>query len=157
MNSLIMGAIFLAAIFGPVGYLIFKGKQRSNKSRSKLKQLVTQNFYKITEEEIWNDKILALDETQKVLIFINTSAENESQQLVQLSNVQSCRSVIDQTKIQIQLQLKSQTAPATLNIELYDSEKDDPTEKGFHIQIANKWTEKIKSNCGPGLKPVKAA
>lgn len=161
MKSVIMGTLFIIAIFGPFFYIAWLGRARLNKSKKIIARVANQRKLQFSEREIWNDRGLAIDPIKRMLIWVDTSTSNHKWSIINLSGITSC-SVIH-TSDSIQLSVSSQTNKGTVSekIDIFDTKIDDPFEHGFHQLLATRWKDRINqfisTKKSPSLTPRKAA
>ena len=60
LSTIIITAIFILAIFGPIAYLIWKGQHRTHQSVRILRNIEKEKSIKCTAYDSWNDKTIGM-------------------------------------------------------------------------------------------------
>lgn len=146
LSTIIITAIFIVAIFGPIAYLIWKGQNRTHKSIKVLRTVEKEQSIKCSVHDSWSDKAIGIDPDNKKLIFVDTQSSPVNWKLIDLKKV-SISKLVDNGEI-IQLNV-SQSSISGLQIDVlpfFNIDSDDPVERGFHLVLAKKWAALIDKN-----------
>tara|TARA_Y100001972_G_scaffold127417_2_gene184152 strand:- start:7505 stop:7948 length:444 start_codon:yes stop_codon:yes gene_type:complete len=145
------------AIFGPIAYLIWKGQHRTHQSVRILRNIEKEKSIKCTAYDSWNDKTIGIDPINKKLVFVDIQSLPVNWKLLDLNRVSSCK-VIDSGEI-IQLMLGNDfgNEPQFDLLTFFNTQTDDPLERGFHMVLAKKWAQLIDKNITKHLKTPKRA
>lgn len=157
LSTIIITAIFIVAIFGPIAYLIWKGQHRTHQSISILRTIEKEKSIKCTVYDSWNDKTIGIDSLNKKLVFVDIQSIPVNWKLLDLSRVSSCK-IIDTGEI-IQLMLGNDFGKESQFdvLSFFNTQTDDPLERGFHKELAKKWAQLIDKNIIKHLKTPRRA
>ncbi|MBV6642583.1 MAG: hypothetical protein KI791_17830 [Cyclobacteriaceae bacterium] len=142
LSTIIITAIFIVAIFGPIAYLIWKGQNRLHESIRNLKAIEKDHQLNCTVLESWSDKAIGLDSQNKKLIFVDIQPSPLLWKLIDLKKVANCK-VIDAGEV-IQLAIGEGSKVDLLTF--FNIQTDDPVDRGFHLVLAKKWAQLIDKN-----------
>ncbi|MEQ8474360.1 MAG: hypothetical protein RIC35_24400 [Marinoscillum sp.] len=160
MKSVIMGTLFIIAIFGPLFYFVWLGRARLNKSKRIINRVANQRKLRFTERELWNDRGLAIDPVKRMLIWVDTSTSNYTWNIINLTGISSCTVIHTSDSIQLNI-IQTNRAIASETICIFDTKTDDPFEHGFHQLLATRWKDRINqfisTKNSPSLTPRRKA
>jgi hypothetical protein len=154
---LIMGTVFSVVIFSPVVYLLWAAKNMALKLKSEMMEVATKLNLKITDQENWNNKIIGLDKSHKVLLFISLGTGNKINQVVELLRTSKCQVLHDHQFIKLEITTRESIGVGRVSVVLFDANFDDPIEEGLHYEIAKKWAKQINEIIEIKKRPLKAA
>lgn len=145
-STIIMGVIFTLAIFGPMGFLLWLGKQRIRRMQKALTTYASTHQLRLDETDVWNDKALGLDSQHKQLVFIQFPKGLEPVEMrVDLSTVRKATAHQAADSVSIILDRGDKGGMAK-PIVLFDGTVDSTTEMGFHYELAKKWANYIQQS-----------
>ncbi len=142
LSTIIITAIFIVAIFGPIAYLIWKGQNRTHESIRNLKVVAKEHQLDCSTVESWSDKAIGLDVQNKKLVFVDIQPSPFFTKLVDLKKASTCK-VIDSGEV-IQLAIGEGLKVDLLTF--FNTQSDDPLDRGFHLILAKKWAQLIDKN-----------
>lgn len=143
-STIIMGIIFTLAIFGPMGFLLWLGKQRIRKMQKALATYAATHQLRWDQTDVWNDKALGLDIKNRQLVFLAFIKGLESVQLqVDLSAVKKATAHQAADSVSIILD-RGEKGGVAKPIILFDGSVDSTVEMGFHYELAKKWANYIQ-------------
>lgn len=156
-STIIMGIIFIVAIFGPLVYLAWRGKNRTHKSVKVIREVEKDHALKFSNYESWNDKAIGLDVESKLLIFVDMKLDDQPWKLLNLRDAKYCKVINTGELIQFVIGNKGSNKPGVDILTLFDVKIDDPIEKGFHSVLAKRWAQRIEENLPPKKKSPRRA
>lgn len=106
-----------------------------------MKSFMDMHKFSMHEFEIWDSKGIAIDIENKVLVFSDQFIEKTPATFIELNNIRSID--LSASKFEILIELKSRRGHSTI-LTMYDSVKDDPFQKGFYMELAKKWVQKLQ-------------
>lgn len=156
LSTIIITAIFIIVIFGPIAYLIWKGQHRIHQSIQVLRTVEKEQSIKCGVYDSWNDKAIGIDLLNKKLIFVDIQYHPVNWKFIDLNRISNSK-IIDTGDI-IQLVVGIGSGVKTEILPFFNSQTDDPLERGFHVILAKKWFQLIDQNITKYEKsPRKAA
>ena len=97
--------------------------------------------FSMSEFEIWDNKGLALDVENRVLVFSDQYIEKSPVTFIELKNIRSID--LSASKNEILIEMKSRRGHSLI-IPMYEGIKDDPFQKGFYMELAKNWAQKLQ-------------
>lgn len=137
-DVVIMGILFTTAIFGPLAYLVWMSKAQFRRLNKLIQQQAKQAQLSLEEKEVFNEMALAVDAGKRKLLVVSKDGQS---QMIDLTNVLGCQ--LDSSETEVRLFLNTRGTP--LSIVIFDAKRDDPFEKAYLFQIANRWKERISA------------
>ena len=146
--SLILGLGLLALFAIPIIYLILKSNAQTSKVKQRAYDFATQNKLKIDEFEQVGTTIIALDVSNKKIIFSNAEGEDQFEiiDLTQYATIQLQQDLQagNSEKIQfLALNFAARQKQSTKSICFYDEAGSDIIAPEIRLQQARKWETKI--------------
>lgn len=135
--TLLMGIIFTLLIFGPIIYLIMWERRGILDLKKRVNDKFLEKNKTIGQFEIWHGRVIALDSTKGMLIYLNNN-RTQSLSIVDLKKV--IHSEVKRTNDQITLSFKMMHNTDALDLVLFDSTYDSILNAGYYNLIANRWS-----------------
>ncbi|HLN74829.1 MAG: hypothetical protein ACM3O8_09585 [Methylococcaceae bacterium] len=146
---IITGITFL--LFITIYILSVSGKKKkANMLLGNLSRLSGVNLTTLTQYEIWNNSVIALDDSGAVLYFIRNSSDDQTFQKVLLPEIKRCwvnevsravsingSSIKVVEKVELKMENKGKSKPDTI-IEFYNQDSGRLDLSG-ELQLAEKW------------------
>ncbi len=146
LSTIIITAIFIVAIFGPIAYLIWKGQNRLHQSINVLRSVEKEHFLTCKVFESWNDKAIGIDQENKKLIFVDMQSSPTNWKMIDLKKATHCNVIDSGEMIQLGIGHDRNKDLGLDILPLFNTQTDDPLERGFHNILANKWCQLIGKN-----------
>ncbi|WP_295181587.1 hypothetical protein [uncultured Christiangramia sp.] len=146
--SLILGLGLLALFAIPIIYLILKSNAQTSKVKQRAYDFATQNKLKIDEFEQVGTTIIALDVSNKKIIFSNAEIEDQFEiiDLTQYATIQLQQDLQARNSEKIQflaLNFAAKQKQSPKSICFYDEAGSDIIAPEIRLQQARKWETKI--------------
>ena len=146
--SLIYGLGLLALFAIPIIYLILKSNAQTSKVKQRAYDFATQNKLKIDEFEQVGTTIIALDVSNKKIIFSNAEGEDQFEiiDLTQYATIQLQQDLQARNSEKIQflaLNFAAKQKQSPKSICFYDEAGSDIIAPEIRLQQARKWETKI--------------
>tara|TARA_R100000655_G_scaffold55292_1_gene93347 strand:- start:538 stop:1008 length:471 start_codon:yes stop_codon:yes gene_type:complete len=146
--SLILGLVLLALFAIPIIYLILKSNAQTSKVKQQAYDFATLNKLKIDEFEQVGTTIIALDVSNKKIIFSNAEGEDQFEiiDLTQYATIQLQQDLQARNSEKIQflaLNFAAKQMQSAKSICFYDEAGSDITAPEIRLQQARKWETKI--------------
>ncbi|WP_299152551.1 hypothetical protein [uncultured Christiangramia sp.] len=146
--SLILGLGLLALFAIPIIYLILKSNAQTSKVKQRAYDFATQNKLKIDEFEQVGTTIIALDVSNKKIIFSNAEGEDQFEiiDLTQYATIQLQQDLQARNSEKIQflaLNFAAKQKESPKSICFYDEAGSDIIAPEIRLQQARKWETKI--------------
>ncbi|TQI69439.1 hypothetical protein JM79_0317 [Gramella sp. Hel_I_59] len=146
--SLILGLGLLALFAIPIIYLILKSNAQTSKVKQRAYDFATQNKLKIDEFEQVGNTIIALDVSNKRIIFSKAGSENQFEiiDLTQYATIQLQQDLQTKNSEKIQflaLNFAAKQKHIPKSICFYDEAGNDIIAPEIRLQQARKWETKI--------------
>ena len=146
--SLILGLGLLALFAIPIIYLILKSNAQTSKVKQRAYDFATQNKLKIDEFEQVGTTIIALDVSNKKIIFSNAEIEDQYEiiDLTQYATIQLQQDLQSRNSEKIQflaLNFAAKQKQSPKSICFYDEAGSDIIAPEIRLQQARKWETKI--------------
>lgn len=146
--SLILGLGLLALFAIPIIYLILKSNAQTSKVKQRAYDFATQNKLKIDEFEQVGTTIIALDVSNKKIIFSNAEGEDQFEiiDLTQYATIQLQQDLQARNSEKIQflaLNFAAKQKQSPKSICFYDEAGSDIIAPEIRLQQARKWETKI--------------
>lgn len=161
-SLIITGVIFLLCITIYV-ISISNNKKKENKFLNNISRLSGISTDKITRYDIWDHSVIAMNESVAELYFIKNSADDQTFQKIQLSEIQRCWvNEVSRTvsikgsnikvveKVELILGNKQKSKPDSV-IEFYNQHSGKLDLTG-ELQLANKWCQLLNEKLSPNSK-----
>lgn len=168
-------SITVLAVAGLIVYIRVRNNNRDKKNLAPLRSFARENNSEISQSDSWENVLIGIDGKEiNKLFFIRKKPGNGIRELINLSEVSSCRMYKSERKLRenkeivnvidrIELIFTFYNHKPELSLELYNNDYDHLTLMG-ELQLAQKWTDIIKSVIGsnpmrlkPDLRKAKTA
>ncbi|GGK16473.1 hypothetical protein GCM10007962_08530 [Yeosuana aromativorans] len=154
IGTTIIGVVLAAICLLPF-FLISRGrKKREEKTIKSLMDIAKQQDCQINQYELCNNLIIGMDKNKNVLLFKKDYDDIPREQLIYLSEIQSCKVVeISRTiknksatiklidRLELMLIPNNKSKPE-IKLEFFNVEKD--FQLNGQLQLINKWSKEIK-------------
>lgn len=156
-NMILTGSITILATISLIVFLQIRNRNREKKAFS-----VLQNFAKginstISSYDRWDKTLIGIDNGEiNKLFFLRTISNKEYREVINLSEVMSCRLVLDERTVQYDKEKVNvidkielvfsfvNTNKQDVKLEFYNADYDQLTLSG-ELQLAQKWSGIVKS------------
>lgn len=127
-------------IFVPVSLINRRDRNRRQiRQRTIIQQIANDNKLNITQQDVWNDQLLGMDDQNKLIVYCDLEAINPSANIIHFSEVDSA-AVVKNTE-RIQHAGRNRTSPeihiSDISIELYSAKRETLLECVFYDDIKN--------------------
>ncbi len=145
-STIVLTVIFIVAIFGPIAYLIWRGKYRTKKCIKVLKEVEKIYDLKCLASDSWGDKAIGFDAQKGKLIFVDLLSAGTAWKLIDIKRATSCQLTNNGDTIQLLISGGDENGKGMVILPFFNSDVDDPVERGFHAVLANRWLKIVESN-----------
>ncbi|MTI20450.1 hypothetical protein E1176_05390 [Fulvivirga sp. RKSG066] len=154
-SDIIVSVLFIAAIVGPIVYLIHRSKSLPIQLLTALKDRAFELNLSLSEQETWNNRAMGYDAIKKVLLFTIKKGESYLHYDFDLKDVSEVELITNKKLAVIEMRW---TQPLKIDrIVLYDIHEDEPLDLGFHIALAKRWIKLLDTKKTQRFTPPKAA
>lgn len=156
-SDIIVSILFTVALFGPIVYLYYYSKTHYFKILSSLKNFARSKNLNLSQFDVWGNKALALDDKNEILMFSDQYLDKNPVLEIDLKKATQVELITSSKEIIVELRTYSNSQP--VSIVIFDPYVNDPLDRGFHLELAKKWVNKIKPfvKKKPKMSPPKAA
>lgn len=151
-TTAIIGIVMLLVFIIPVFIVMQKQRTSKKKLEMQLADIEKENNMKISEHETWNNKVIGLDDSKKVALFVIRNQNDNDVKIVNLHEISKTapeRSIIsseDGSSIQAVSAVRIRFASKDRNksdsvFTLFDDAADHSIND--EIQLANTWSERF--------------
>lgn len=140
-SDIIISVIVTLSTLSPIVYLYYHSKTQYFKVFKSIKTYIETHNFSMNDFEIWDNKGLAIDIEKRILVYSDQFIESTPVTFIDLNNIRSID--LSASKFEILIEMKSKRGHSTI-ITMFDSLKDDPFQKGFYMEIAKKWVQKLR-------------
>lgn len=139
----------------PYIWFILMGKSATKKKEKIFNKLLKQEQLTLTSKEMWNNSIIGINETKKIMLFVKLKDAQKDFFIISLNDVKSCqinkvkrdfkkdkKMEFELQKLDLELSFISKTPNVLLNF--YDI--NDSLSQDFEMQRAEKWETLIQQN-----------
>lgn len=157
LYKIIGWSIFILILAAFVIFFQVRSRKRNSRKLAVLHSFASENNCTISTYDSWENTLLGISNPERnTLFFIRSTPGGEIRQIINLSEVAECRIFKTERKIEynkelvnvidkIELRLSFSHAKPPVSLEFYNVDYDNLTLTG-ELQLAQKWTEMIKSN-----------
>lgn len=156
-SDIIVSILFTVALFGPIIYLYYYSKSHYFKMLSTLKNFARGKNLSLSQFDVWGNKALGIDDKNGVLMFSDQYIEKTPVMEIDLAQTSHVELITSSKEIIVELKVATISKP--VSIVIFDPYVNDPLERGFHLELAKRWVNKIKplAKHQPRIIPPKAA
>ena len=139
----------------PYIWFILMGKSAAKKKEKIFNKLLKQEQLTLTSKEMWNNSIIGINETKKIMLFVKLKDAQKDFFSINLNDVKSCqinkvkrefkkdkKNEFELQKLDLELSFISKKPNAILNF--YDI--NDSFSQDFEMQRVEKWMALIQQN-----------
>lgn len=139
----------------PYIWFILSGKSATNKKVKIFNKLIKPEQLNLSQKEIWNNCIIGIDQTKKVLLYIKIKDAQKEFLIFNLNDIRTCQ--VNKVKREFQKDKKKEFELQKVELELsFISKKpnmilnfydlNDSFTQDFEMQRAEKWMALIQQN-----------
>lgn len=140
-GTTVIGIIIILLCLFPFVLLSYSNAKKRKKKVQVLVDFVKTKNYKITQNDIWNEYIIAIDEENQILFFSMDSSALESYLMISLKEVNKCNLIKHKSnsnleRLGLELEFYDKIRP-NLYLEFYNSELSTGVINEYELQL--KW------------------
>jgi hypothetical protein len=168
MNTslLIISIILVSSVFLPFFLIDRSGKSAAGHRKKQFKLAIAKNHLALSEQEIWGNSFIGIDQQQKKLLFMKVGNENQLEKLIDLNNIRDCKIITEYKKstvknhkemllLKLDLEVRDLKGTAVDVLNFFDI--DGPYKEDYEMNRAEKWKGLINAHVVKLQSPVKAA
>jgi hypothetical protein len=158
-KMIIIDALLVLLCIAP--FVLYGMNKRKKKQQllSKIITMATNEQHRITLHDKWDNTAIGIDQQSATLFFYHKKGEQETTEIIKLSDIQSCRIVETSRNVggkgnsikvveRLELELKSNLKDKTIYLlEFYNNEESSIL--GDELQLIEKWRDLVKQQINP--------
>ncbi len=168
MNTslLIVSIILVSSVFLPFFLIDRTGKSAAGHRKKQFKMAIAKNHLALTDQEIWGNSFIGLDQQQKKLLFMKVEDKDQWEKLIDLNNIKECKINTVYKKstaknhhemilLKLDLEIYSRKGNSVEVLNFFDI--DGPYKEDYEMIRAEKWKAIINAHAVKLQSPVRAA
>ncbi|MGB5274366.1 MAG: hypothetical protein WBN39_09965 [Flavobacteriaceae bacterium] len=168
MNTslLIISVILVSSVFLPFFLIDRTGKSAAGHRKKQIKMAIAKDHLALTEQEIWGNSFIGIDQQQKKLLFMKVEDKDQLEKLIDLNNIKDCKITTAHKKstvknhkemllLKLDLEIHSLKGNSIEILNFYDI--DGPYKEDYEMIRAEKWKAIINAHVVKLQSPVRAA